>query len=148
MNTNSPFVQKIRPDTRECKISIYHNHHDEYVDRRTANETKEFIQANLHLGAKEIFSKLITDPSRKSSAQGTTQKQVYYWWRDMSRSDWNLAFDEIESTKLLFQRYEDVIEGFTLEIDGQVAAGVGFIVKETVEKLKECYEVGMDATCK
>ena len=115
--------------------SILHKRPERYL---IDEETKEFINSQLHLSPAEIFEQLeLNNPN-------LTQKQVHYWWTQMMKKKYERNQNQLISTHLLLN--ENNYNIIFMELDGDVKY-LGFITP-LFQKLMYNKEILVDATCK
>jgi hypothetical protein len=115
--------------------SILHKRPERYLINE---ETKEFINSQIHLSPAEIFGQLeLKNPN-------ITQKQIHYWWTKLMKKNYERNQNQLISAHLLLN--ENNYNIIFMDLNGDVKY-IGFITP-LFQQLINNNEILVDATCK
>ncbi|CAG8678213.1 23664_t:CDS:2, partial [Gigaspora margarita] len=123
---------------KEARIEITHLYHTEYIDTKTSDTIKSYIQQNLHCTPQLLWDNL----GRKTNI---TRKQLYYWWMELSSKLWKMDEDQVQSVLKLVKNYHNVNIMFNLNDNGITA--IALSIDELINLVgTTAVEIGIDAT--
>lgn len=140
---------KADTESQQLYIRWHHHKHAPYVDVRTQDAVKAYIDEHLDGSTAE---KLFADICANSELESTnlTQAQVYSWWRKLSERLWLLDNDQISSALKHIDKHTRLGEVEAINISSiNGVCGIGFSINSALRNFASITtEVGIDGTYK
>ncbi|CAG8450754.1 12527_t:CDS:1 [Racocetra fulgida] len=104
------------------------------------NEIKDYVQDHLQQTPRVIWENIGTN------YPNITEKQIYYWWLNLSQHLWKKDDNQIQSAIKIIESYTGIEIILTITDDEVTMISFGII--EIINRLGvNAVEIGIDATC-
>lgn len=129
-------------ESRAMGLTMFHQHHDSYVNKSLSDEVLEFIQARMTAStASEIYRDLLA--ARVPGSKTATQSQVYYQWQQANATTWRRDPDSFLSAVQLLSGGDYPF----MEYRSGNLRGLALFIPQSIDLLaSSTKEVAMDAT--
>ncbi|CAD6937813.1 unnamed protein product, partial [Tilletia laevis] len=144
---------QLKPQSQLIHLDLHHIGHKPYYDRSIPPIALEFIEARLDSTPGQIFQDMRS--ALPVETDKTTQKQVYYWWRQRSSAIWRPHDNAFLSAMASIQQDQTTagsappsanVSARLIESHGQVR-GMMLLAEGLIETLAaSTIEISMDGT--